>query len=386
MNKNILMPDYNNSILNLVISILNNYGVESKYKGLNKLDEYLKHKYTNIVLIVLDGMGVNILKGNVPNGFFNENKIDNITSVYPSTTTAAMTTYYSGKPPIETGWLGWSQYFKEYGRCINPLPCTDSYTKENFECEKLNIKDILKYKTIFEIIKEENKNIKIYELLPKHCAKRSNEQIYANNMDELVLNVESLCKCKNKDKKFIMAYLDSPDLIIHKYGCYSKETKNFILDAQSKIKKMCKKLEGTDTLIIVSSDHGHNDIEERYNILELEDIQDCLIMPPFLEERFISFFVKNNMKTKFEKTFNSKFKNKYILYTKEEFLKSNLLGCGKPHKKIDDFIGDYIAIAISNTVISIGTYISKQGKKSKSKHCGLTKNEMEVPLIVLDLK
>ena len=49
-------------------------------------------------------------------GYFNNNKIDCVTSVYPSTTTAALTSYYSGKSPYETGWIAWSQYFKEYGR------------------------------------------------------------------------------------------------------------------------------------------------------------------------------------------------------------------------------------------------------------------------------
>jgi hypothetical protein len=109
-------------------------------------------------------------------------------------------------------------------------------------------------------------------------------------------------------------------------------------------------------------------------------------MPPFLESRFISFFVKNDMKIEFEKVFKTKFENEYLLYTKEGFFESNLLGYGEKHKKIDDFIGDYIAIAISDTTIELGTYISKKGNEKKSTHCGLTRNEMEVPLIVVDLK
>ena len=108
-----MKPDYDNSILNLISSILKYYQVETKYSSLNKLDNFLVNRYDNIVLIVLDGMGNNVINENIPNGFFSNNRIDIITSVYPCTTTAAMTTYYSGKPPIETGWIAWSQYFKE---------------------------------------------------------------------------------------------------------------------------------------------------------------------------------------------------------------------------------------------------------------------------------
>ena len=102
MNEKTLMPDYNHCILNLITSILKNYKVETKYNGLEKIDELLKKQYKNVVLVLLDGMGKNILDNASPNGVFSKNKIDEITSVYPSTTAAAMTTYYSGKPPIET--------------------------------------------------------------------------------------------------------------------------------------------------------------------------------------------------------------------------------------------------------------------------------------------
>lgn len=98
----IVLPDYKNSILNLINSILHYYHVETKYNGINILDQKLEKKYKNIVLIILDGMGDNILNTISPNGFFKKHQERKITSVYPSTTTAAMTTYYSGKPPIET--------------------------------------------------------------------------------------------------------------------------------------------------------------------------------------------------------------------------------------------------------------------------------------------
>lgn len=120
-------------------------------------------------------------------------------------------------------------------------------------------------------------------------------------------------------------------------------------------------------MLLISSDHGHNDIKEKISILELSDIQDCLIMPPFLESRMISFFVKEDKKEKFEKSFNERFKEKYILYNKKDFLSSGLLGKGKQHKKIDDFIGNYIAVAISDLIIVLENYLTKEIKGKKTK-------------------
>ena len=100
--KEIVLPNYEHSILNTVTSILKYYNVETKHKSLKNLDERLSKKYRNVVLIILDGMGDNILKDISENGFFRKNKLDCVTSVFPSTTSAAITTYYSGKPPYET--------------------------------------------------------------------------------------------------------------------------------------------------------------------------------------------------------------------------------------------------------------------------------------------
>lgn len=385
MNKNILMPDYNHSILNVITSILKNYNVKTKYNSLKEIDKLLEKQYKNVVLVILDGMGENILKNISPDGIFSKNKIDTITSVYPSTTTAAMTTYYSGKPPIETGWIAWSQYFKEYGRNIDVLPEKDSFTGEKIDVKNLTIKDIIGYKTVYEQIREQNKNVKAYEILPSYCAKKAKITMSANTVEEMCESIVTLCK--NTENKFIMAYNDNPDSIIHKNGCYSQETKEFIKKAEEEFKKMLEELKDTNTLLILSADHGHQDIKETIDILELEEIQKCLMMPPTFESRMVGFFTKDNKRKEFEDKFNSLFKNKFILYSKEDLLKSNLLGYGNKHKKVDDFMGDYVAIAISDARILMGTYLSREKKpldEKKSTHCGLTKNEMEVPLIIFD--
>ena len=141
MEEKIVKPNYENSILNLITSILKYYHVETPYKSLKKVDAVLQKNYKNIVLVILDGMGMQVLKDTVPKGIFAQNVVDTITSVYPSTTTAAMTTYYSGKPPISTGWTACSQYFKEYGRTVNLFSRQDSHTKEKLEVEKLKLKE-----------------------------------------------------------------------------------------------------------------------------------------------------------------------------------------------------------------------------------------------------
>ena len=386
MNK-IMLPNYNRSILNLIVSILKYYNVDSKYSGLEEIDNILKKDYKNIVMVVLDGMGENILKNNSPEGLFYKNKLCNITSVYPCTTTAAMTTYYSGKPPIETGWIAWSQYFKEYGKNLDVFPEVDDTTGEPLKIKDLKIYDIIGYKSIFEQILEKNDNLTVCEIMPNYAQKKAELTIKANTIDEICKGIETICKIGNKT--FTLAYCDNPDGIIHYTGCYSDDTKEFLKQTEKSFENLIEKLKGTNTLLLISADHGHHDIKEKISILDLPEIQDCLIMPPSLESRMIGFYVKEDKKEIFRKEFESRFKDKYKLYTKEELLQSHLLGYGKQHRKIDDFIGNFVAIAISDTAIILENYLSREifGEDKKiSSHCGLTQDEMEVPIIMFNIK
>ena len=386
MNK-IMLPNYNKSILNLVVSILKHYSVDSKYSGLEEIDDILEKDYKNIVMVVLDGMGENILKKNSPEGLFYKNKLCNVTSVYPCTTTAAMTTYYSGKPPIETGWIAWSQYFKEYGKNIDVFPEIDDTTGEKIKIKDMKISDIIGYKSIFPQILEKNTNLTVCEIMPNYVQKKTELTIKANTIDEICKGIETICKIENKS--FTFAYCDNPDGIIHYTGCYSDATKEFIKETEKSFKNLIEKLKGTNTLLLISADHGHHDIKEKISMLDLPEIQECLIMPPSLESRMISFYVKEDKKEIFKKEFESKFEDTYKLYTKEELLQSHLLGYGNEHRKIDDFIGNFVAIAIADTSIILENYLSREifGEDKKiSSHCGLTQDEMEVPIIMFNIK
>ena len=56
MKNEIIMPNYEHSILNTITSILKYYNVETKHSSLKSLDAKLNKNYKNVVFIVLDGM------------------------------------------------------------------------------------------------------------------------------------------------------------------------------------------------------------------------------------------------------------------------------------------------------------------------------------------
>ena len=104
-----LLPDYANRILSTVSSVLKAYGIPSIYPSIPVLDSLLSPRPKNIIILLQDGLGLTTLENLLPeDNFLRRNHIHTVTSVFPSTTTAATTAYYTGLSPNEHGWLGWS--------------------------------------------------------------------------------------------------------------------------------------------------------------------------------------------------------------------------------------------------------------------------------------
>lgn len=382
-NKDIVLPNYEHCILGTITSILKYYNVETNHQSSEKIDKILKEKnYKNVIFLILDGLGEHILNKFSRDGYLNKNKVDCVTSVYPSTTTAALTTYYSGCPPYETGWIAWSQYFKEYGRTLDMFSHNESYMGEPLKKPLIDVfRTILNYEPIFYKIEKASPDVKAYEIQPDYAERRAKRSVKANNIDEIIMSIEDLSAMPGK--KFMLAYSDNPDGLMHKYGTDSDEAMQFIKETEEKIQKMVERFD-EDTLLIISADHGHKDIEKSYTLLDYPEIQECLIMPAYLESRVLTFWVKDEMKKIFEERFNENFKDEFWLMTKDEFLnKYHFLGFGEKHGKIDDFIGNYIALSTAGSMIRIETFLAEGKPVKKSTHCGLTKEEMEVPVIVI---
>ncbi len=202
----------------------------------------------------------------------------------------------------------------------------------------------------------------------------------AETIDTLIEQVKVLCSAEGK--KFIFCYQDKPDSLLHQYGTTSLEVQDFLKDTIHKIENMLNDLE--DTLVIVTADHGHKDVVNEYDINEYETLKECFIMPPALESRCMTFWIKPKMLEIFKEEFNKIFGHSYVLLTKEELLEGHFLGYGREHKKVDDFLGDFVAISVGSDLIKITNdyYVGKE--KKASTHCGLTKEEMLVPVITLE--
>ena len=377
-----MYPNYEQSILNTVATLFDYYNVTTPYKPLPMLQQTLQKNYEHVILLICDGLGTQALKQNLDdNAFLRTHVVETLTSVCPSTTTAAMTSYQSGLSPNEHGWLGWSLYFKEFGRTIDTFLNTDSYSGEKIGT--LNAaQHLMNYEHMLDKIAHATQHkVKTYMVQANYLSYNGkSEKIGIASFDELCASLKNIAN-KNENS-FTFAYWNEPDKTMHNVGCSATETKVIIETLNAKIKYLSEQLE--NTLLLISADHGMLNMKKTIALNEIKELDECLSMPPFIETRFLSLFIKPGYHQRFKQRFESYFNTSFILLTNEEARQLQIFGYGVMHPKTSDFIGDFIAIAISDIMIDYVTLNKAKKLELTGMHAGLTEEEMLVPLIMIE--
>ncbi len=368
----IIFPDYNNCLTNLSNSILKHFGLDINHPTLKEIDELLNNDYENIIILVYDGLGSKIIDEVLDkNSILKMNKIKDITSVFPATTTAATSSILSGLNPVEHGFLGWHMYFKDLDKTVALFKNTEKDT--NKAIEDYNVAgEKLKYQSIIEKINKETE-YSAYGLFPFGLGSYETREKLYNQIINLT---------KIKSKKFIYAYVEEPDYSLHEYSIKNEEVKKLITTINAEVESLKDELK--NTLLMVTADHGH--IESSPIILkEYPDIFNLLERTTSLEPRAVSFKIKQDKQEEFKKLFNKYFSEDFKLYTKEEVKTQKLFGEGKENKYFSDALGDFMAIGIGNKYINYDEY-KEDNIVFKSHHAGLTEEEVLVPLITISQK
>ena len=355
-------PDYENSIASLACSVLKYFGLEPPNGTLAAADRLLeKKRYKNVVVILLDGMGVNVIRENLSgDGFFRRHLVTGYSSTFPPTTVAATTAAMSGLYPNQSAWLGWTAYFPEIDKNVVYYSSTDAETKEYVGFDAANT--LLPYESVFDRINKAGGSA--------HPVSPFIEP-YPSSFEEIASMIKELCTADGE--KYIYAYYPEPDASMHRTGITSERSRDILRDLEKQIENLAVSLE--DTLLFVTADHGHTPIKSEI-LDDKPEIMECLVRYPSIEPRAVNFFVRDGMKERFEKLFRESFGDRFILFSKDEVKRLGLFGVGSNHVKFDLMLGDYLAVATSDLALE---NISSNGFVSH--HAGLTEDEMTIPLI-----
>ena len=371
--------NYDECLTNVACSILKYFDCTYYHKTLNILDIILSEKKPkNVVLILFDGLGSRLLdKVLDKDSFFLKHRIAEITSIFPSTTTASTFSVQTGLNPCEHGWLGWSNYIKPIDTIIQLFwdveKGKNSKDEKNEEFIKIK-KEYLSPKNLVDFIKEKGDEAFTISPYLENAVKYTD----LSNMFE---KIKEKLEIKNDKKKFLYVYNSEPDSSMHRWGSDSEQAKQKILERNNKLKEFYEKNQDKDTMIIIVADHGHLN-SDYIKIKDYPDIEAYLDKDIYIESRCLMFKIVPGKEEIFKNTFEAYFGDYFYLLSKEEILQKQIFGDVK-YKENELFrssLGDFMAINKGN---NNKAFLGFNDFPLTSIHGGNADVEVYIPLIVL---
>lgn len=397
---------------NIPSTIMKLFGIKSKRPVLpSKLykDKIGIKDSEKIILLLIDGFGYTqwlkyFRKYKFLDNFTKNGQVSPITTIFPSTTAAAITTINSGLTPQEHALPEWVVYFKEIDMIINTLPFTPLNNKILDRLLDLGVdsKILFNGKNIYQILKE--KGIKSFSFISKsyvnsaysNLVYKGSKRISIENISDLTTKLRNILK-KEKGPAYFYVYVGDLDTISHKYGPhtkkYHKELSSISISFQKEFLEKMNRNSLKGITMIITGDHGHIKIEPKKTIYlnKYRNITDNLqkskkgkLIQPTGSPRDVFLHVEPEKLEITKEFLSNKLKGKAKVIKTKDAVNANLFGIGKSNKKFYDRIGNLLILPYKNKTIWY-----KHSKDEKFDllgfHGGLNKEEMLVPFAIAKL-
>jgi hypothetical protein len=181
---------------------------------------------------------------------------------------------------------------------------------------------------------------------------------------------------------YLYAYWPYLDALCHEQGVASRAARKHLDQLEQGIKKLVEMLQGSQTLLIVTADHGFIDTTP-YAKVPMDQhptLTDCLAVPLCGEPRLAYCHLRPNREEAFKHYIHTRLDQQLTLYPSRELLQANWFGIGQPDPRLAERIGDYILVPRDHYTVK-DSLPTEEPWRDIGVHGGVSEDEMYVPLI-----
>jgi len=373
-------PDYSGGgFVNLIASLVEARGGAPRHAPLAALPVTELRAAENVVLMIVDGLGDNYLLGQGNGGPLARHRRAAMSAVFPSTTATAITAGFTGSTPIEHGLTGWYTYFSEAGCVAAPLP----YVRRG-EKRPLGLPPgrLFVEPTYFDTLADRVIVVTWNAIVDAtynafHCggAERRSYESLEGFVEQTAAAVRS-----GPERKFVYAYWPQFDVLSHQHGVGSPEVRAHFDALDAAIGRLIERLAGTDTMLLVTADHGFVDVPAS-ETLELPASLAAQLRFPLCGERRIAFCHVHETKSFIEKA-KEFLGERAAVRPSQDLVDEGWFGPGRPHPRFAERIGD-VAIVMNGRAAIKDWVPGEKRHVLIGDHGGTSEDEMRIPLVVV---
>lgn len=377
-----MRPDYcGNGLVNLIASIMQACGAPARHAPLAALPAARLVDARNVVLLIIDGLGDDYLMRKGAGGELARRRRGNLTSVFPSTTAAAITTSYTGLTPLEHGLTGWYTYFGQAGCVAAPLPFRSRGDDAPLRARGVRPEALFTAAPLFDSLAVRSivvtdRAIVDSEYNVRHCG-RAERRAYAD-LQGFVDQTEAAVK-SGPERKFVYAYWPQYDALSHRFGSESAEALAQFSRIDEAFGVLLARLAGTDSVVLASADHGFIDVPPE-EALELPTALAALLRYPLCGERRVAFCHVQSEREFMARAADWLGERAEVLPSRA-LLERGWFGAGTPHPRFAERMGDVALLMRGRSAIKDWVF-GEPRHLHIGNHGGAADSEMMIPLIV----
>ena len=336
----------------------------------------------HLVFVIVDGLGMNLIRQMAPGSFLPSQVYMELQTVWPSTTSAVLTSIATARWPNEHAIVGWDMYLNE----IDAVATIIKYQRrsDGVPLGNLGVSPGQAYPlpSLFSSVKHDMISVvrDIADTPYSNYWTGNHPYIIYGKFDNGVRAVLERVE-QVKGPAITHFYTSTIDWMAHEFGTDSPKTQNALKKLDVQLERLVKGLRGKAKLLL-TADHGH--LNGATQAIEFSDpLMNHLDHEPWGDMREMHFAVTPFRESIFEGMFSDRFGEIAYLITTEELEELCLMGPGLITPTARRRLGTHTAISKGSSAMKfMAPSLKRERHIHRSHHSGLTPDEMLVPLIL----
>ena len=355
----------------------------------------------NVVLLVVDGLGMNEWRRQGDAGLVRDltrgGRVNEVTTVFPSTTAAALTTLATGLTPQEHALPEWFVYMKEVNSVVATLPFSfiGDWGRETLK-GRMRPRALFRGTTLFRRLNDAGVvtysfiNRSLVDSTYTTLVHRDSRVLPYSSSSDLTASLRRTVESA-RGPSFLYVYWSRVDSVEHEYGPNTDESEleaasiSFLLHTGfiGRLSRQAAKR----TLIIVTADHGQVRVDpedtlylNRYRSVtsKFRKVGGKRITPAG-SPRDVFLHMEEESVDETQKVLSDRLAGSATVLKTEDAIRAGLFGLNTPSKKFRERVGDLLILPHGT-----GTVWYRGGRgydlELRGLHGGLSGEEMTVPL------
>lgn len=340
-----------------------------------------------VVLLIVDGLGDGLLERRGRDGPLIRHRRGRLSSVFPSTTATAMTTFLTGEAPQQHALTGWFTYFQELDEVLAVLPFVPRRRDADRDAVGVGPAELLGHVPIFDRLPLPTHQIMPADIAhsPFNLAHAGRARIHSYRELEQLFAITGQVLRTEPGPVFVHAYWPDIDAHSHEYGPSSSTVREELHRLDAEFGRFLRHANGTDALVVLCADHGLIDTDEDCTVRVEEHpiLSDALALPLCGEPRVAFCYVHEEREQPFLRYLDERLSEHLQVFPSGELIAQGWYGPGTPHPRLHERVGHYTLVMKNRHTIK-DRLDGEAPFLQRGVHGGVSAEEMYVPLILAE--